>query len=321
MSAAAFSASLALVTPLGMIGGAKAAARASSDGALPSLDRATAWLNSPPLTAAGLRGKVVLVDFWTYTCINWLRSLPYVRAWAERYRDHGLVVIGVHAPEFAFEKDLENVRRAAKDLAVGYPIAIDNNHAIWRAFENHSWPALYLFDAQGRLRHHHFGEGEYERSERIIQQVLADSGVAGDPPSPGVGRRTRGGGGGRLDQPEVAGELSGLREDARSSPRPEVHDRARLVPTRFRRDCILNQWALVGDWTVEKHAAVLNEANGRIAYRFHARDLHLVMRPTRALAGRAISRAHRRTAARARSRTRRGRAGHRHGRPSRVCIS
>ena len=135
------------------------------DGELPSLDGATAWLNSPPLTAAGLRGKVVLVDFWTYTCINWLRTLPYVRAWAEKYKDQGLVVIGVHTPEFEFEKDLDNVRRAVKDMRVDYPIAVDNDYAIWRAFDNHYWPALYFVDAQGRIRHHHFGEGDYEQSE------------------------------------------------------------------------------------------------------------------------------------------------------------
>ena len=135
------------------------------EGELPSLDGATAWLNSPPLTPAGLRGKVVLVDFWTYTCINWLRTLPYVRAWAEKYKDQGLVVIGVHTPEFAFEHDIDNVRRAAKDMRVDYPIAIDNDYAIWRAFDNHYWPALYFIDAQGRIRHHQFGEGDYEQSE------------------------------------------------------------------------------------------------------------------------------------------------------------
>src|SRR5258705_12343950 len=146
------------------------------EGELPSLGSATEWLNSPPLTAASLRGKVVLVDFWTYTCINWLRSLPYVRAWAEKYKNQGLVVIGVHAPEFAFEKNIDNVRRAAKDMRIDYPIAIDNNYAIWRALKNEYWPALYFVDAQGRIRHHHFGEGEYEQSEMVIQQLLAEAG-------------------------------------------------------------------------------------------------------------------------------------------------
>src|SRR6195256_1030782 len=147
------------------------------EGELPSLGGATEWLNSPPLTAAGLRGKVVLIDIWTYTCINWLRTLPYVRAWAEKYKNQGLVVIGVHSPEFAFEKDVDNVRRAAKEMKVDYPIAIDSDHAVWRALNNEYWPALYIVDAQGRIRHHHFGEGEYEQSEMIIRQLLAEAGA------------------------------------------------------------------------------------------------------------------------------------------------
>src|SRR5712664_3876899 len=149
------------------------------EGNLPSLGSATEWLNTQPLTAAGLRGKVVLIDFWTYTCINSLRSLPYGRAFAEKYKDQGLVVIGVHAPEFAFEKNVDSVRRAAKAMRVDYPIAIDNDYAIWRAFKNEYWPALYFVDAQGRIRHHHFGEGEYEQSEMIIQRLLAEAGVGG----------------------------------------------------------------------------------------------------------------------------------------------
>src|SRR5712692_10371185 len=156
-----------------------AAVQLPIEGELPSFSGATAWLNSPPLAAADLRGKVVLIDFWTYTCINWLRTLPYVRAWAEKYRDHGVVVIGVHTPEFAFEHDIENVRRAAQDMRVEYPIAIDNDYAIWRAFTNHYWPALYLADAQGQLRYHHFGEGQYEQSERILQHLLAEAGIGG----------------------------------------------------------------------------------------------------------------------------------------------
>jgi len=149
------------------------------EGELPSLSGATAWLNSPPRSAADLRGKVVLIDFWTYTCINWLPTLPYVRAWAEKYREHGVVVIGVHAPEFPFEHDLENVRRAARDMRVAYPIAIDNDYAIWHAFTNHYWPALYLVDAQGHIRSHHFGEGAYELSEMMIQQLLAEASIGG----------------------------------------------------------------------------------------------------------------------------------------------
>src|SRR5437016_2011101 len=169
---------------LGMFGPAvrqmtAAAVQLPDEGELPSLSSATAWLNSPPLTAAGLRGKVVLIDFCTYTCINWLRSLPYVRAWAAKYRDQGLVAIGVHTPEFAFEQDITNVRRAVKDMRVDYPIAIDNDYAIWRGFNNEYWPALYLVDGQGRIRHHSFGEGEYEQSERMIQQLLAEAGGRG----------------------------------------------------------------------------------------------------------------------------------------------
>jgi thiol-disulfide isomerase/thioredoxin len=156
--------------------GALADEKLPVEGAFPSLSGATGWLNSQPLSAESLRGKVVLVDFWTYTCINWLRTLPYVRAWADKYKDRGLVVIGVHTPEFEFEKNADNVRRAAKDMGVTYPIALDSDYAIWRAFRNHSWPAIYAVDAQGRIRHHHFGEGEYERAEMIIQQLLAEAG-------------------------------------------------------------------------------------------------------------------------------------------------
>src|SRR5256885_4343834 len=157
------------------------------EGELPSLSGATAWVNSPPLSAADLRGHVVLIDFWTYACINWLRTLPYVRAWAEKYQEHGVVVIGVHTPEYPFEHDLENVRRAAKDMQVSYPIAIDNDYAIWRAFNNHYWPALYLVDAQGRIRSHQFGEGAYEQSEMMIQQLLAEAGIGGISPEMGSG--------------------------------------------------------------------------------------------------------------------------------------
>src|SRR6266704_787464 len=156
-----------------------AAAQLPIEGEFPSLGGATGWLNSPPLTAAGLRGKVVVIDIWTYTCINWLRTLPYVRAWAEKYKDQGLVVIGVHSPEFAFEKNVDNVRRAAKDMGVEYPIALDSDFAIWRALKNEYWPALYIVDAQGRVRHHQFGEGKYEQSERVIQQLLAEAGNSG----------------------------------------------------------------------------------------------------------------------------------------------
>ena len=248
------------------------------EGDLPSLGGATEWINSAPLTAAGLRGKVVLIDFWTYTCINWLRTLPYVRAWAEKYRDQGLVVIGVHSPEFEFEKDIGNVRRAAKDMRVDYPIAVDSEHAVWRAFRNQYWPALYFVDAQGRIRHHQFGEGEYEKAEMVIQQLLAEAGARG------VGRdlvtvEARG--------LEVAADWSSLkspenyvgydRTENFASPGGAVLGQRRnyAVPSRLS----LNQWALSGEWTVGRQAILLGKASGRVAYRFHARDLHLVMGP------------------------------------------
>jgi thiol-disulfide isomerase/thioredoxin len=245
---------------------------------LASLERADAWLNSPPLTAAELRGKVVLVDFWTYTCINWLRTLPYVRAWAEKYRDQGLVVIGVHAPEFAFEKNADNVRWAVKDMRIDYPIAVDSEHVIWRAFRNQYWPALYFIDAQGRARHHYFGEGAYEQSEMIIQELLREAGADG------VGRELVSVDGRGL---EAAADWSNLKSAENyvgyertmnfASPGEATLDKPRMyeLPARLR----LNEWALSGDWTVRNDAAALNKANGRIAYRFHARDLHLVMAP------------------------------------------
>jgi thiol-disulfide isomerase/thioredoxin len=248
------------------------------EGELPSLGGATGWLNSPPLTAADLRGKVVLINFWTYTCINWLRQLPYVRAWAERYGDQGLVVIGVHTPEFAFESDVDNVRRAARDARVDYPVAIDSDYAVWRAFDNMYWPALYFVDAQGHIRHHHFGEGSYEESEMIIQQLLEDAGIEGvghglvSVDARGV---EAGADWGSLRSPE--NYVGYGRTENFASPGGPVLDERRVydAPARLR----LNHWALSGDWTVEREAAVLNGANGRIAYRFHARDLHLVMGP------------------------------------------
>jgi thiol-disulfide isomerase/thioredoxin len=255
-----------------------AAVRLPIEGEMPSLGGATGWLNSPPLTAAGLHGKVVLIDFWTYTCINWLRSLPYVRAWAEKYKDRGLVVIGVHAPEFPFERNVDNVRQAAKEMRVDYPIAIDNDYAIWRAFKNEYWPALYFVDAQGHIRHHQFGEGEYAPSERIIQQLLAEAGRGGishDLVSVAARGVEAAADWGSLNSPE--NYLGYERTENFSSPGGAVLDKRRVyaAPARLR----LNHWALSGDWTVEKQATLLNKANGRIAYRFHARDLHLVMGP------------------------------------------
>jgi len=250
------------------------------EGEFPSLDGATGWLNSQPLTAAGLRGKVVLIDFWTYTCINWLRSYPYVRAWAEKYNDQGLVVIGVHSPEFGFEHDVDNVRRAVKDLRVDYTVAIDNDFAVWRAFENQYWPALYFIDAQGRIRHHKFGEGDYEQSEQIIQQLLAEAGARG------IGHELVSVEGNGAEAPADWGDLRTPeiyvgyeRAENFASPGGAVFDERHVyaAPERLR----LNQWALSGDWTVGKQAAALNEANGRITFRFHARDLHLILGPAR----------------------------------------
>jgi thiol-disulfide isomerase/thioredoxin len=245
---------------------------------LASLERADAWLNSPPLTAPDLRGKVVLIDFWTYTCINWLRTLPYVRAWAEKYKDQGLVVIGVHAPEFEFEKDPNNVRWAVKEMRVDHPVAVDNDHVIWRAFKNQYWPALYFIDAQGRVRHRHFGEGDYAQSEMIIQELLREAGASGvgrEPVSIDARGLEAAADWGSLKSPE--NYVGFARTENFASPGGAVLDKPRMyeLPARLR----LNDWALSGDWTVKKQATVLNKPNGVIAYRFHARDLHLVMGP------------------------------------------
>jgi thiol-disulfide isomerase/thioredoxin len=246
---------------------------------LASLERADEWLNSQPLTASALRGKVVLIDFWTYTCINWLRTTPYVRAWAEKYRQQGLVVIGVHAPEFIFEKSINNVRWAVKEMRINYPVAVDNEHVIWRAFDNQYWPALYFIDAQGRLRHHHFGEGSFEESEMVIQQLLAEAGASGIEHKP-VSVDANG--------VEAAADWASLqsaenylghqRTQNFASPGGAALGSARVyqLPATLR----LNEWGLSGDWTVNEEAVLLNKANGSIAYRFHARDLHLVMGPT-----------------------------------------
>jgi thiol-disulfide isomerase/thioredoxin len=249
------------------------------EGRLAPFEGATGWLNSPPLTPDELHGRVVLVDFWTYTCVNWLRTLPYVRAWAAKYADHGLTVIGVHTPEFDFEHDVENIVAQARALDVGYPIAIDNDYGVWRAFDNHFWPAIYLADADGRIRYHHFGEGEYAMTEMAIQQLLLDAGATG------------------LDAGLVTAEPRGLEvpADYRTLRSPETylgstqatgfaspdglreeqtHEYPR--PTRLR----LNEWAPVGTWTVTDRAAVLAEPGGSIAFRFQARDVNLVMGPS-----------------------------------------
>jgi thiol-disulfide isomerase/thioredoxin len=248
------------------------------EGQLPSLSGATGWLNSPPVTAADLRGKVVLVNFWTFTCINWLRQLPYVRAWAEKYQDHGLVVIGVHTPEFDVEHDLDNVRRSVNDLRVDYPVAVDNDYAIWNAFGNRYWPALYFIDAQARIRHHRFGEGDYQQSEAIVQRLLTAAGIGGighDLVSVDATGVEAAADWDSLWSPE--NYLGYERTENFASPNGAVQDtpHAYAVPARLP----LNHWALAGAWTVRAQATVLNQAGGRIAYRFHARDLHLVMGP------------------------------------------
>ncbi len=248
------------------------------EGGMPSLGSATTWLNSQPLTSAGLRGRVVLVEFGTYTCINWLRTLPYVRAWAQKYRDQGLVVIQVHAPEFEFEKDLDNVRRELKRQGVNFPIAVDNEYAIWSTFNNQYWPALYFVDVKGNIRHHRFGEGDYEQSEEITQQLLAEAGkvdVSGQPVSVKGQGIEAAADWGNLRSPE--NYLGYGRTENFASPGGSKPDARRtyVAPERLR----LNHWAVAGEWTVRQQSTELHQAGGRLVYRFHARDLHLVMGP------------------------------------------
>jgi hypothetical protein len=247
------------------------------EGELPSFDGATAWLNSEPLTPAELRGRAALVSFGTYTCINWIRSLPYVRAWADKYAASGLAVIGVQTPEFEFEGDLGNVDRAIKEMDVRYPIVVDNDYAVWRAFDNHYWPALYFVDAQGRIRHHHFGEGEYEQSEMVLQMLLREAGTEVDQGLVHVDP----------DRVEAPADWASLgspetylgygRAVGFASPDGAVPDERHTygVPAQLRR----NEWALSGDWAVGLVPARLDEPGGSISYRFHARDVHLVMGP------------------------------------------
>ncbi|KZN18252.1 MULTISPECIES: cytochrome c biogenesis protein DipZ [Pseudomonas] len=248
------------------------------EGNLPSLDGAVQWLNSPPLTAQALKGKVVLVDFWTYSCINCLRTLPYVKAWAAKYRDQGLVVIGVHTPEFAFERDVGNVTKAMKDLGITYPVAIDNDYKVWRAFNNQYWPAHYFADAQGRIRYHHFGEGKYAESERVIQQLLHEAGA--EKVADGLINA-------RAEGVQLAPDMSEVRSPetyigyrraehfvAQTDLAPDKMT-AYSPPSRL----ALNNWSLEGQWTVGPERAVSNASASRIVYRFHARDLHLVLGP------------------------------------------
>jgi thiol-disulfide isomerase/thioredoxin len=242
--------------------------RAQDKDALHGFGGATTWLNSPQLGPAELRGKVVLVDFWTYTCINWLRTAPYVRAWADKYKDQGLVVIGVHTPEFEFEKDLRNVRREVQAMQVTWPVAVDSDYAIWRAFSNNAWPAVYLIDAKGRVRYSHLGEEEYERTERMIQQMLAESGRM-----PGKGLVSVEGRGA-----EAAPDWASLRSPETYLGSERTGNRVNTAPARLR----LNQWTVTGNWASLRNSIVLNKPNGRLAFRFHARDVHLVMGPAAA---------------------------------------
>jgi cytochrome c biogenesis protein CcdA/thiol-disulfide isomerase/thioredoxin len=259
---------------------AKPAAQAEDlpvEGSLPALSGAVEWLNSPPLTVDALKGKVVLVDFWTYSCINCLRAIPYVRAWAEKYKDQGLVVIGVHAPEFAFEKNVNNVRAAIASLGITYPVAIDNDYAIWRAFNNQYWPAHYFVDAEGQIRHHYFGEGDYDGSERVIQQLLAEAGktaapgglvsvsASGAEAAPNMGE---------VQSPETY--IGYERAQNFVSPGGAVQNARHVYAAAPPR---LNEWSLSGAWTVKSEHAVLNDMDGSIVFRFHARDLHLVLGP------------------------------------------
>jgi thiol-disulfide isomerase/thioredoxin len=248
------------------------------EGELPSLDGATGWLNTPPLTAAGLRGSVVLASFWTYTCINWLRQLPYLRAWAQKYAADGLVVLGVHTPEFPFEHDPGNVSQAVADMNVTYPVVTDNKYAIWEAFGNHYWPALYFADAEGQIRHHRFGEGDYRQSEMVIQQLLTEAGAVG-------ARRD-------LTEPEASGVEAPADWDTLGSPE-NYTGYARtvgfaspggVVPGKKHAyaapaELLLNDWALSGDWTMEAQGAILGSGGGQVTCRFRARDVHLVMGP------------------------------------------
>jgi thiol-disulfide isomerase/thioredoxin len=252
-----------------------AATSASNERTFAPLAGATGWINSPALTAADLRGKVVLVDFWTYSCINCLRTLPFIKAWADKYKDAGLVVVGVHSPEFAFEKNPDNVRKAVKDLGITYPVAIDSNHAIWRGFHNRAWPALYFIDAQGKVRDQVLGEGRYQESERLIQKLLAENGKAagasGFVAAQGEGTQAAPGGDAQSGETYVGYERATGFVGAGGMRADRLHRYEGAASLR------LNQWTLGGDWVVEAERAVAARAGARLALRFHARDLHLVL--------------------------------------------
>ncbi len=248
------------------------------EGHIPGFEGATGWLNSEPLTPDGLRGKVVLVDFWTYTCINWLRTLAWVRAWAEKYESDGLVVIGVHTPEFPFERDPDNVREAVQEMDVGYPVALDPDYGVWNAFANSYWPAVYIADMDGRIRHHHYGEGGYDECERVVQRLLRDAGRDG------------------IDDELVSVTPQGfeVQADWSNLKTPETYvgyqqgqsfaSADDLVPDNLHTYVLpeplnLNEWALAGGWAIESRASVSIEPGARIAFRFRARDVNLVMGP------------------------------------------
>jgi cytochrome c biogenesis protein CcdA/thiol-disulfide isomerase/thioredoxin len=250
----------------------------SNDGPFPSLDGAVAWLNSAPLTRESLKGKVVLIDFWTYSCINCLRAIPYVEAWSEKYKDDGLVVIGVHTPEFAFEKDQANVAKAVRDLKITYPVAIDSNYAIWKAFNNEYWPAHYFIDAEGMIRYHHFGEGEYDKSEEVIQQLLKEKNA--NLKASGLVQVSASGAQAAADVDDIRSPETYIgygRQENYVSPEKIKQDAPGLYTAPGRLD--VNNWGLAGKWEVGSERAMLLAAPGRIIFRFHARDLHLVLGP------------------------------------------
>ncbi|CAE6803694.1 cytochrome c biogenesis protein DipZ [Paraburkholderia nemoris] len=262
-------------------GASGGAAALPVEGVLPTLNGAVQWLNSPPLTVQDLRGKVVLVDFWTYSCINCLRSLPYVKAWAQKYKDQGLVVIGVHAPEFAFERNVDNVKKAVHDLGVDYPVAIDNNYAIWRALNNQYWPAHYFVDGKGQIRYHHFGEGDYAESEKVIQELLTEAGHANASKVaigiPGTSAQGVQAAADSADMQSPETYIGYERAENFTSPGGAAEDKVHTYSAPLQP--AVNDWGLAGAWNVGAEHATLAAASGRIIYRFHARDLHLVLGP------------------------------------------
>jgi thiol-disulfide isomerase/thioredoxin len=258
---------------------AKANVTLADEGPMPELGGAVAWLNAAPLSRQSLRGKVVLVNFWTYSCINSLRELPYVKSWAAKYKDAGLIVIGVHAPEFGFEKERANVENAVHDLKIAFPVPIDSDHKIWQAFNNEYWPADYFIDAKGRIRYHHFGEGDYDKSEQVIQELLRENGATG------IAADTV--------HPSDGGAEAAPSEDVQSSETYADYARAENFASseelaqdsaasyRLPVQPALNEWGLAGVWNVGAQSAVLQQASGKIAFRFNSRDLHMVLAPSK----------------------------------------